>query len=149
MTESPIEEKLLAEFIDQPHRFHVVDVNRVSLGEAVELWGHVKQKIVVVPQVKIGRHRVDFLLMDNVAAPRQFVAVECDGHQFHHANEWQELRDSMRDDRILHYGNVRTIRLTGKQINKDTTECAMACVVELLNGGKEYEANAARMSGGK
>jgi very-short-patch-repair endonuclease len=79
---------------------------------------------VIWPQVLVDNYRVDF-----VAAHRSgldgvgFVAVECDGHQFHERNKKQATRDKARD-RDLQSCGFRVLRFTGTEIWNDPVACA-------------------------
>src|SRR5262249_54867374 len=67
----------------------------------------------------------DFLFVTNGILKRShFLAVECDGHEFHERNKEQAARDKSRD-RWLAQGRIPVMRFTGSEINRDATACAM------------------------
>lgn len=84
-------------------------------------------------QVKIDTHRVDFLfatIPNPVAGPTcqivpvaKFLAVECDGHEFHDRTREQASRDRARD-RTLAAKEVHVVRFTGSDIWADPIGCA-------------------------
>jgi very-short-patch-repair endonuclease len=79
---------------------------------------------VVSPQAKIVDYRVDMLVGYRDRQGRQgFVAVECDGHDFHERTKEQAIRDKTRD-RFLqeHFGAV--LHFTGSEIHRDAWGCA-------------------------
>lgn len=73
-------------------------------------------KMTVWQQVKIGRYRADFLVRFNVKKDRLvWVAVECDGHDFHNITKEQAERDRARD-RYFQEQGIAIFRFTGSEI---------------------------------
>jgi hypothetical protein len=68
--------------------------------------------VVVVPQLRIGRYRVDFALVLRAGPRRQVFALECDGKEFHNA-----AADRDRDFYLQSYG-VITHRFSGSDLNR-------------------------------
>jgi len=64
--------------------------------------------IIIVPQVDIGRYRVDFMV--HLRNGLRF-AVECDGAEFH-----DSAADSLRDLSLYRKNHLRLVRATGAEI---------------------------------
>lgn len=126
LCESPIEELFLAAVfaagIDssiavniyaRPYR------DEADVGPGDHVW----------PQSTIGNYRVDFLFAHiNAKGDRRFVAVECDGHEFHDKTKMQAARDKARD-RFLVGRGIQVLRFTGSEIYNDP----FGCWTETLN----------------
>lgn len=83
----------------------------------------------VWPQAKIGNYRLDFLIVHvTPKGQKTFVAVECDGHDFHEKTKKQAAHDKMRD-RFLTAQGIKVLRFTGSEIYRDP----MACWTETFN----------------
>ena len=87
----------------------------LALGFAPE------ERLPIIPQVSIGRYRVDFVVTDT--AGKHLVVIECDGHDFHERNKEQAARDKSRDRELLSAG-YPVMRFTGSEIFKDPAGCA-------------------------
>lgn len=88
----------------------------------------------IVPQVSIGKYRVDFLCSyirspDDV--PKR-VVVECDGHNFHDRSE-PDRRYEKERDRFIQKQEFKIFRYTGSEILKEPFRCASE-VIEYLTG---------------
>lgn len=83
-------------------------------------WGCVKHGIILRPQFRVARYRLDFADRDIM------MAVEIDGREFHSTPEQQE-RDRQREGDLKTEGWDVT-RFSGKQIEEDVA----ACVREFL-----------------
>lgn len=64
--------------------------------------------IIIVPQVDVGRYRVDFMV--HLRCGVRF-AVECDGAEFHDC-----AKDTVRDLSLFKRNRLRVVRFTGSQI---------------------------------
>lgn len=85
-------------------------------------------EVLVWPQVKIGQYRVDFVAQTcvsygNISPKLEYLAVECDGHEFHEKTKLQATRDKARD-RYLVGKQIPVMRFTGSEIWEDPMECA-------------------------
>lgn len=87
-------------------------------AEHTAFWG------CLFPQVKIGEHRVDFLLL-HTKGLEGFggIVVECDGHEFHEKTKDQASRDKARD-RDLQEAGYKVLRFSGADIWRDAFKCA-------------------------
>lgn len=75
-------------------------------------------------QCVVGDYRVDFLFYAKRAGHTDFwLAVECDGHDFHEKTKEQAQKDKSRDREVLALG-VQTIRFTGSEIWMNPLRCA-------------------------
>ena len=106
----------------------------------------------VVPQMRIGGCRVDFLLVwqepetPGLATPGQpgepkrrqaALVVECDGHEFHEKTKEQASRDKERD-RMLQSRGFNVFRFSGADIYRRPIQCAEECLrflQEKVEGG--------------
>lgn len=79
----------------------------------------------LAPQYPIRKYRVDLLVGFSGAGTLDegYIAVECDGHDFHEKTREQAQRDKSRD-RILSSEVAKVIRFTGSEIYKDPWACA-------------------------
>lgn len=75
------------------------------------------------PQVKIGKYRVDFELVNNYKK----IVVECDGYEFHEKTKQQVNKDKKRERDLQKLG-YQVIRFSGSEIFNNSEEC----VEELL-----------------
>lgn len=77
----------------------------------------------VWPQAKISNYRLDFLIVHvEPKGKKTFVAVECDGHDFHEKTKEQAAHDKMRD-RFLTGQGIKVLRFTGSEIYRDPLQC--------------------------
>jgi very-short-patch-repair endonuclease len=85
-----------------------------------DVYAHLFQQVEVLS----GRYRLDFLLVakpKTVAKPI-FIAIECDGHDFHEKTKEQAQRDRERD-RALQAAGYLVFRYTGREIYQNATAC--------------------------
>ena len=78
----------------------------------------ISEKMVIIPQFKIGKFRVDFLICDHRWGMDYWFVVECDGHEFHEKTKPQAAKDKERDRRIQSDG-YPILRFTGSEIWND------------------------------
>lgn len=126
--ESPIEAYLLValsnmDFADPPHIDSREGVEFEKLRE-IRCSGS-DESISIHVQALVAEYRVDLLL--RVASYHDtrpmFIAVECDGHNFHERTKEQAQRDKARDRAIQALGIV-ALRFTGSEIFRDADRCA-------------------------
>lgn len=86
---------------------------------------------VLVPQVRIGDYRVDFVLGVPGRPLSRCIVIECDGHDFHEKTKEQASRDKSRD-RFLNTKVAKVIRFTGSEIFRDPSSCC-AEALSILN----------------
>lgn len=84
--------------------------------------------IIVRPQVKIGKYRIDLAVYQVTSDGKTLtasliIAVECDGHEFHERTKEQAARDRRRDRWFLSQG-IPVMRFTGSEIFNDCWQCA-------------------------
>lgn len=77
----------------------------------------------LIPQVRIGPYRADFVIINNLAASRQVVIIECDGHDFHEKTKEQAAHDKRRD-RYFAAQRYTVLHFTGSEIYQDAQGCA-------------------------
>jgi very-short-patch-repair endonuclease len=73
---------------------------------------------VVYPQAERSGYRLDFLIACKWDKAVRFLAIECDGHDFHDRTKEQAARDKARDRKLLSEG-VRVMRFTGYELYRD------------------------------
>lgn len=76
----------------------------------------------LMPQARVGRYRVDFLILAHGPGGERRIAVECDGHEWHERTKDQAARDKLRDRELLLAG-VPVMRFTGSEIWRDPGAC--------------------------
>jgi very-short-patch-repair endonuclease len=83
------------------------------------------QNVVLVPQYKWDRYRIDLF----VAVPQlnKAVFVECDGHEFHERTKEQAEHDRSKD-RAIQAAGMPILRFTGREIWRDS----MAVTIEIM-----------------
>lgn len=120
LCESPIEKLLLPWLICQPYQFFNFNPAVLLSGESKF---YVPGTLAVIPQLPIGRYRVDFALAASLGGPIRFVVVECDGKEFHDGVE-NVKRDLDRDAAILNNPRVLdVVRFDGRDILRDPQGC--------------------------
>jgi len=88
-------------------------------------------RILVLPQVTVGQYSVDFFC--GWKAPKSYghhlkwLAVECDGHEFHEKTKSQAAHDKARDRHLLSR-DIPVMRFTGSQVWRDAEECVSEVV---------------------
>lgn len=84
--------------------------------------------IYIYPQISLPGCRVDFMCymraetIFNEDKHNRFLAIECDGHDFHEKTKAQAIRDKSRDRTLLING-IPSMRFTGSEIWKDPFAC--------------------------
>lgn len=101
---------------------------------------HYYDRIIVTPQFRVARHRIDFLveyqgwMRKPGTAERELVKesllVECDGHDFHERTKEQAARDRARD-RELQSAGYMVFRFTGAEIWRDPVGCAVQTLEDI------------------
>ncbi len=128
--ESPIERIMLPWLVALPEkrlRRHVVRTALASEDDRPRT-----RDIRIVPQLAIGRHRLDFGIVVQIADRTMILALECDGREFHHVSD-----DATRDRYLASLG-IYTLRATGAEINAAPDHVAMrvADAIEIWIDGK-------------
>lgn len=104
LCESPIERNILAGMLTSRWEpFHLR--NPVVALPDEDLPG---EDIVIVPQFKVHRYRLDFAVFARFKERLSLVCVECDGKAFHDPS-----KDAVRDRDLAAIG-IRTIRVSGQ-----------------------------------
>lgn len=147
--QSPIEKKFIeALYIVAPKWGYPIK----DSGNGITLEGLKSGKAVVYPgldlfvcpqfQVTLERKYIlDFLLFTRSRSSNEdnfkFLAIECDGHDFHEKTKEQVAKDKARD-RDLKINGVDLFRFTGSEIHNSPIECAEQAVQYLnkLNRGQ-------------
>lgn len=120
-----------------PHdTFKITDFRDYDLDEARGFaWRSVRPEYlhhsvtVALMQCPVSHYRVDFLL-GVVRADKgerrseHWIAVECDGHDYHERTKEQARRDKSRDRSLMALG-IKTMRFTGSEIWRDPNACAI------------------------
>lgn len=84
-----------------------------------------EKSALVFTQVDVGPYRVDIMVYDQSRStkPARWIAVECDGHQYHEKTKEQAKRDKQRDRYFARRG-ITVLRFTGSEIYADAEQCA-------------------------
>jgi very-short-patch-repair endonuclease len=92
--------------------------------------------IVVSPQIKVDRYRVDFMAaLDNCSETRLLV-IECDGHEWHERTKEQAAHDKARD-RYLTNNGMSVMRFTGSEIVANPLSC-VGEIVQYFTGSNPF-----------
>lgn len=129
LADSPIETKLFYE-ICEIARWRAHPMESMTIAEMKSMW-LCEGDIVVAPQCRVGRYKLDIGLCAKGPADRRIiVAVECDGWAYHSSPE-QKLRDSVRDKRLVELGVDYIHRFTGSEIHNRLGACAFTALDEI------------------
>lgn len=98
----------------------VDDYFRLRLREADDI-----NHCGVEPQKHVEKFVVDFVIstINERTGKRHFLAVECDGHDFHERTKEQAKKDRSRDRRLQELDHT-VYRFTGSEIHNDPMKCA-------------------------
>jgi very-short-patch-repair endonuclease len=99
------------------------------------------EPISILPQVRIGRYRADFLVSMSFGEKQIQIVVECDGHDWHERTKIQASRDKRRD-RTLQRKGYRVFRFTGSDIHRDVHGCAREVIAACFEWLSEQAAAA-------
>lgn len=131
--ESPIEQDILSALQQVSKVLTVEDASRDEVARYAKTPTY-HGILIVAPQVKIARYRVDFIVgLYTPATGYEELCVECDGYHFHRANKDQKDRDAKRDDDLYKLG-LRTHRIPGHEIHKDHYAAGYDILEVLTNG---------------
>lgn len=113
---SPIEQLFLV-------AIHLVaEVNLVPVAVASEFRDDNEGHLLIVPQWRAGKYRVDFALRQHHID--KIVVVELDGHKFHDRDERQRRYEKTRD-RFFTVSGYGVLHFTGAEIVKDPSAAAL------------------------
>lgn len=110
LCESPIERSMLAAILTADWGYFSTE-NALVHNAANFDEEYPDANVVVVPQLRIARYRLDFGLMLRAGRGKQLFALECDGRQFH-----DSAADRERDWYLNSFG-VITHRFSGLDLN--------------------------------
>lgn len=79
--------------------------------------------IHVIPQFKIGKYRVDFLILYTDGPQPNHIVVELDGHAFHDKDKAQRAYEKGRDRHLVAAG-YRVLHYTGSEVVADPHKVA-------------------------
>lgn len=121
--ESPIELGLLHGLIAlrlTDRRIRLVELK--TAGPIITEWS-----ADVYVQHEVANYRLDFAIhVNDGGSLSQWIAIECDGHDYHERTKEQAQRDKARDRDLTQLG-FRVLRFTGSEIYRDN----MACVKQV------------------
>lgn len=99
----------------------VAEMNFVNL-DRVERFGDDNDALLVIPQYRADKYKVDFALRQH--SVDLIVCVELDGHEFHDRNEQQRRYEKSRD-RFLTISGHKVLHFTGSEIVRDPCAAAL------------------------
>ena len=124
--ESPIERRLACELVAIGMSIN----RRISCANSPKIyWSNIQNDdrlphgICVFFQPIVGDYRSDFIVSHRDVKDKRFVAVECDGHEFHEKTKEQAARDKGRDRQFQQLG-LPVFRFTGHEIFTDARKCS-------------------------
>lgn len=124
--ESPIEEVMAAWLLSELTYDFQMEGCPVYFGCANERrWPteYDESGVVIMCQSLVDRYRVDFLIFASVVGKTAWLAVECDGHDYHERTKEQARRDRSRD-RWMALNDIHVMRFTGQEIYENAKLCA-------------------------
>ena len=132
MAASPIEKQLLAALVAgvpadmQLHSYKTAprfcaETRYFSGADGGRSYGDGDVSFSLYRHASIASYKVDFLL--ELDGHREYVAIECDGHEWHERSKEQASSDRARDRALLALG-FPTIRFTGSDIFNAAKWCA-------------------------
>lgn len=135
-SESPIEEDFLSALMAVCPRAVLVPCGTASFElHNMALDDQALEYVFVVPQMRFGPYRADFVLAAyHTPMHPKFLVVECDGRAFHLATPQQVSRDHARDA-YFEGALIEVKRYSGSAIKRDPFGCAREAV-EIVTGGK-------------
>jgi very-short-patch-repair endonuclease len=80
--------------------------------------------VTIWHQVKVGNYVADFVMRRQQNEKTSWVAIECDGHEFHERTKEQAQHDRSRD-RFFQSQGLAILRFTGSEIWRDPTKVVM------------------------
>lgn len=80
--------------------------------------------VAMYSNVQVNRFRADLILECDANSGDGWLAIECDGFEFHDRTVAQASRDRHRDRSLMALG-IPTIRFTGSEIHHDSDSCAV------------------------
>lgn len=111
--------------------FHEGDLALIDRPDECEcdVWGldESTKPWALYGDVHIESYRVDFLLQ----VRGDYIAIECDGHEWHERTKQQAAYDKSRDRELLALG-IRTTRFTGSEIHHSIDRC-VADIYKIAN----------------
>ena len=113
--ESPIEKRILPWLLCQRYQFFDGPIFLPPPDRGNKLALH-DRTIAIVPQLCIGKYRVDFAIVGRIGIHTKAVIIECDGAQYHD----DVHKDIKRDAALMGRKEILdVISITGKEIWKD------------------------------
>jgi hypothetical protein len=85
--------------------------------------------------IKALTYRLDMLFLIQTKGLVEWLAVECDGHEWHDRTKQQAAYDRSRDRELLSLG-IHTARFTGSEIHHESDRCAIE-VWQLIHALRE------------
>lgn len=138
LLETPIEKAMALAllFADYGCDWEAYGQQRITEGDWECFKDLDKDSLVIQPQRNVGKYRVDLAIRVSVDGRVMLLAVECDGHDFHHATKAQVERDKKRD-RFLAAEGYKVLRFPGSVIYRDVESCAneVVDIVQSFIGG--------------
>lgn len=110
----------------------VAEMNFIALGVAQSSFSDENDDLLIIPQWKVGKYKVDFALRQHPID--RIVCVELDGHEFHDRDERQRRYEKSRD-RFLTASGFSALHFTGSEVVKDP--CAVAIEAFRLATGQK------------
>lgn len=121
LCDSPIERNLLAALVTGCWAFNpavIPTVLNVKGDQRVP-----KNDVTIVPQLTIGRYRLDFGLVITKGGQKHIIGIECDGADFHQ----DKVKDFDRDQYLAAFG-VPVLRFQGSSLHRAPITMADAII---------------------
>jgi len=121
LCDSPIERNLLAALVTGCWAFNpavIPTVLNVKGDQRVP-----KNDVTIVPQLTIGRYRLDFGIVIAKGGQKHIIGIECDGADFHQ----DKVKDFDRDEYLAAFG-VPVLRFQGSTLHRAPISMADAII---------------------
>lgn len=116
---SPIEKMLGAQLLFSTDGYN--PIRYIMAGNDfppnIDGWG-----TALISQARVGKFRVDFLVICHLEGDTAKLIIECDGHAYHDKTKQQASHDKARDRRITALG-IPVYRFTGSDIYHHSNRC--------------------------
>lgn len=102
----------------------VSEVNQVEISFGEAMRADAGGALLLVPQCRIGKYKIDFALRYAFKPDPKTVCIELDGHDFHDRNEIQRRYEKARD-RFLTANGYAVLHYTGTEVFRDPIGVAL------------------------
>lgn len=118
LLESPIEQVAIFQLAGENYSYYRDRPVHAKVVRERGTYSHKQYPVQLIPQVKFGPYRVDFLFD---LGSRGLIAIECDGADYHLDKE----RDRQRDNHLREHFGVAVLRAAGSDLWRNNRTAAL------------------------